>query len=317
MANANPETSSRADGDLVIALCGFISSLTTALILHGIERLTGLALYTWMLWFVIPVGALLGGMVGASGYLTGAWLFGRSPTRLLLVGVIVTSVATFLMIHFLDYLGLAVDGRRVSDYVSFPRYLDIAIRSSSISFRLNTLSVSSTGELGVFGYVPALLQVAGFAAGGFAAFSFLQRQPYCNRCSRYLRRKGVSLRYTADAVALEKSGPAVRERLEQGALGAALTMQRELGITDENLGGNLQTRIEVRECPRCGRHWARYSVCRLADEGWVEIPELAARNGSFTLAAVTTLALGVGLTTAVFSTSIRCCCSLRDKRAPA
>jgi hypothetical protein len=274
MAKPDPTTSRQADANLVIALCGFISSLITALILNGIERLTGLALYTWMLWFVIPLGALLAGIVGASGYVAGAWLFGRSPTRLLLVNVILASLATFLMIHYLDYIGLAVEGKRVSEYVSFPQYLDIAIRSSSINFRLNALSLGSTGQLGVFGYLPALLQVAGFAAGGFAAYNLLQRQPYCNRCSQYLRRRGVSLRYTADVLALEKNSAAVRECLQQGALAAALTMQQELGITDENLGGNLQTRIEVRECPKCGRHWAEYSVHRLCDEGWREIPEL-------------------------------------------
>jgi hypothetical protein len=273
-AAARSTKTDRADGDLVIALCGFVSSLTTALILHGIHRLTGLALYTWMLWFVIPVGAIVAGILGATGYLTGAWLFGRSPTRLLLAGVILTSLTTFLMIHFLDYISLAVAGRPVADYVSFPRYLDIAIRSSSINFRLNTLNLGSTKELGLFGYLPALLQVAGFAAGGFAAYSFLQRQPYCHRCSRYLRKKGVSLRYTADALALERNSAAVKERVQQGALAAALTMQRELGIPDENLGGNLQTRIEVRHCPNCRTHWAQYSVHRLSDEGWREVTEL-------------------------------------------
>jgi len=64
-----PETSSRKTApDLLVGLCGFVTSLLTAAILWWVEVQFGFAFYTWMFWFVIPVGALLSGFAGASGY---------------------------------------------------------------------------------------------------------------------------------------------------------------------------------------------------------------------------------------------------------
>jgi hypothetical protein len=143
-------------------------------------------------------------------------VWSQSDALVLLVNVILASLATFLMIHHLDYIGVAVDGKRVSEYVSFPRYLDIAIRSSSINFRLNALSLGSTGQLGVFGYLPALLQVAGFAVGGFAAYNLLQGQPYCNRCSQYVRRK-VEVRECPKCEGTGQSTPFIGSLTKAGA----------------------------------------------------------------------------------------------------
>jgi hypothetical protein len=55
-------SSKQTDGDLIVGVCGYITCLSTALILSWLEHTTGMALYTWMFWFVIPVGAVIAGM---------------------------------------------------------------------------------------------------------------------------------------------------------------------------------------------------------------------------------------------------------------
>lgn len=193
MSEPSLSASSKKSGrDLAVGLCGFVTSLITALILWWVEVKFGFAFYTWMWWFVIPVGALLAGFAGASGYLAGSWFFGHRPTRLLLLNIVLASLATFFLVHYLSYATLQIDGKQVSDYVPFTQYLDIAIRSTSMEFRLRTASVGSTGELGLFGYLVAFLQVIGFAAGGLAVYGHLVSLPYCEKCVIFLRRNGGS-----------------------------------------------------------------------------------------------------------------------------
>ena len=123
-------SSKRSGEDFLVGFCGLITSLLTAVILWAVETRFGFAFYTWSFWFVIPVGALVSGFAGASGYYTGSWYFGHRPTKLLLLNIVAASVSTFFAIHYLSYITLQFDGKQVSDYIPFWRYLDIVIRSS-------------------------------------------------------------------------------------------------------------------------------------------------------------------------------------------
>jgi hypothetical protein len=67
-----------------------------------VEQRFGFSFYSWTFWFVIPAGALLSGFAGASGYLAGSLFFGRRPTRLLLLNIVIASISTFFFIHYLS-----------------------------------------------------------------------------------------------------------------------------------------------------------------------------------------------------------------------
>ena len=54
--------------DLLVTAAGALTSVLTALILFGIEQLFGFSLYTWSLWLILPIGAILSGFAAASGY---------------------------------------------------------------------------------------------------------------------------------------------------------------------------------------------------------------------------------------------------------
>ena len=180
----------RTAEDLLVGLCGFVTSLVTAVILWRVELGFGFAFYSWMFWFIVPVGALLAGFAGASGYYAGARVFNHRPTPLLLLNVLLASVGTFFTIHYLSYITSEIEGKSVSDYVSFGQYLDIAIRSTSMEFRFRATKIGATSELGGLGYGVAILQIMGFAAGGLAVYGYLMSIPYCEKCSRYFSAKG-------------------------------------------------------------------------------------------------------------------------------
>lgn len=268
---------------LLTSVFGLTTSILTGLILWFVEQKFGFAFYSWTFWFVIPVGAGIAGFAAASGYYLGAWLFGHRPSRLLLLNILIASVATFFFIHYLSYSTMQIEGKKVSDYIAFWEYLNIAIRSASMSFRFHASDFGSTGELGAFGYAVAALQILGFAAGGFCVYAYLVAKPFCDKCSRYLSAKGKQIRYTADSEKLQQAISHVLGLIAKEDLSAAIDHHRsspDFGSSTSPKGCRLRTLFEVRHCKECGLHWLKFTTEQLSDNEWKEISDLSV--GGFT-----------------------------------
>lgn len=273
MTEPTPGASTRRTGeDFLVAGCGFVTCVVTALILWWIETQSGFALYTWTFWFIIPAGALLAGFAGASGYYAGSWLFGHRPTRLLLLNIVIASVATFFLIYYLSYVTLQIEGKRVREYIPFWQYLDLALRSTSMEFRYRAAKLGSTGELGYFGYVVAVLQIIGFAAGGFVVYAVLTSKPYCEKCSRYLSGKGKQVKYTHDADGLQVNVVQIAQNLAGRAVGSAIELQRGFGNPKHQKDDHLRSTFEVRYCKNCNQHWVKFTIEKHSGNDWKEIP---------------------------------------------
>src|SRR4030042_3553315 len=132
--------------DLLVSFFGGLASLITALILVFIELEFETAIYSWMAWFVIPIGAFVAGFVPASGYYFGSKLFNHKPSRKILLNMVLVSIGTFFLIHYLIYMGATIEGRPVSDFVPFLTFLDFSIRSTSLQFSI--VGGDSLGETG-------------------------------------------------------------------------------------------------------------------------------------------------------------------------
>jgi hypothetical protein len=268
---------------LLTSVFGLTTSILTGLILWFVEQKFGFAFYSWTFWFVIPVGAGIAGFAAASGYYLGAWLFGHRPSRLLLVNILIASVATFFFIHYLSYSTMQIEGKKVSDYISFWEYLNIAIRSASMSLRFHARDIGSTGELGAFGYAVAALQILGFAAGGFCVYAYLTTKPFCDKCSRYLSAKGKQIRYSTDSEKLQQAIPHVLGLIAKEDLSTAIEHHRsspDFGSSSSPKGCRLRTLIELRSCKECGLHWLKFTTEQLSDNEWKEISDLSV--GGFT-----------------------------------
>jgi hypothetical protein len=178
-----------------------------------------------------------------------------------------------------------MDGEKLRDYISYWRYLDIAIRSTSVEFRLQAVKLGTTSELGGFGYTVAGLQVLGFALGGLAVYGYLMAQPYCDNCSRYLSGKGKQVRYTADGDGLRAAATDVLEDLRKRAIASAVERQRAFGTATPQKGSHLRSVFEARYCKKCGQHWFKFTVENNSGGNWKEIPELT--RAGFTEQVVT------------------------------
>ena len=99
----------------------------------------------------------------------------------------------------------------------------------------------------------AILQILGFAAGGFAVYGYLASMPYCEKCSRYLSSKGKQVRYTVDAEALQAATVQIFDNFRNGAVASAIDEHRVFGDPAYEKGNYLRSVFEIRHCQRCGQ----------------------------------------------------------------
>lgn len=168
-----------------VAACGLVTSVLTALAVVVVSRMTGFDLFTFSIWVVVPVGAILVGFAAASGYYFGSLYFHKRAGLSLLLQMVVIAGLTQILIYYMGYSTLVLDdGRRVSDYIPFGQYLDITLTSAH--YRIGR-AMTDTGEVGSFGYWLAAFQFVGFLVGGLSVYGFLWTKPVCPTCNMYLR----------------------------------------------------------------------------------------------------------------------------------
>ncbi len=160
--------------------------LTTALALFGVylldTRTEDFHIMGWYANYVIPIGAILVGIVASSGYGLASWLSGVKITRGLLWTVLVLQLAAYFAAQYIEFANLKLvhhDGRPVG----FFEYFDLAARS----FAWKQKDGSMGQPLGAWGYAIRGLEILGFAAGGLIVPVLLRKAPYCQACQRYMR----------------------------------------------------------------------------------------------------------------------------------
>ena len=268
----------RADKQILVAIFGISTSLLTGIFLGVIEVSTGYAIYSFMLWFILPVGALLAGLGAASGYYAGAKLFQQKPAGGILLNMVGASIGAFLVVHYTPYFMLEVDGIRVKEVISFWKYLDLDIRHTSLSLLRGRVS---TGGLGSFwGYAYACLQLLGFSFGGFVIFAMLLDNPYCDKCSRYLKKTDQHDRYTSDAKLFVSQTKKFASLLDDQKFNDAIRfLLKEMGV-ESSSGHHLRMRLIKRMCPVCSIGHLDFIAFRAEDNSWNAINET--QIGTFT-----------------------------------
>jgi hypothetical protein len=265
----------RFSEDFLVTLCGAATSLVTAGLLVAIEELFELSIYTWIVWFVIPAGALFAGFAAATGYWAGARLFNHRPSRLLLLNMVAVSVGTFFAVHYLGYSRMDVHGTPLRTLVPFTTFLDRVLTHASISFQYRDLKLGTTGELGPLGYAYALLQILGFAAGGLGVYLWLLSRPYCETCGRYFRRIKRVYRYAAFPESL-RALDGIGDLLDAGRYSEAVAAWTEFGI-DGPGAYRFRTELSIWQCKVCSQQILRFSIAERSDNDWKDFHTFTAR----------------------------------------
>jgi hypothetical protein len=166
-----------------VALAGLGTSVLTALLVALINAWTGFNIFTFSLWFVVPVGAIGCGFVAALGYFFAAKVLHQHATKLLLAQMVVIAAVTQILIYWLEYRMLTVDGVSVATIIPFMQYLDLTLTSAHVQLR----GTIDTGAVGSLGYWLAALDFIGFMIGGAGVYLYLGNQPKCGDCRKYLK----------------------------------------------------------------------------------------------------------------------------------
>ncbi len=168
--------------DLGVILTGL---LTTAVVLFFISWLNlqfkDFEIMGWYWLFIIPVGAILVGIGAGSGYGFMSWLKGRKISGSLLAVIVALLALAYVVAQWVEFQSLNLEHYGVD----FFKYFDATTRS--MTFKVGH-SRSSTGSLGLLGYLFRLLELAGFSLGGLFIPILLRAKPYCESCLTYMRR---------------------------------------------------------------------------------------------------------------------------------
>ena len=227
----------------VVTIGGVLTTLLTVAINAAIYSGTGINLFGFSLWFIIPVGAIICGGGAALGYYLAASYFHRPPTRSLLWQMVLIAALAQIMIYWTEYR-LTIDAVPALRGMSFWTYLDATLTSSRLVIR----AAFETPEMGGFGYLFALIQFVGFLVGGLFVFTQLEQQPGCVDCGKYLRTLHVKRDAFADG---EAFGAYYDHEFDHPV--DSREFAQHVGKTHDsrNQAGMFRLKTEILGCPSC------------------------------------------------------------------
>jgi hypothetical protein len=253
-----------------VVICGMTTSVLTALIVASLAAATGVNIFTFALWIIVPVGAIVTGFAASSGYFFGSYYLNKRANRLLLVEMVVVAGLTQGLIYYLDYrFSVLHDGRHVADVVPFGRYLAVILTSAH--YRVSH-AMFDVGEVGAFGYVLAVVQFFGFLIGGLSTFLVLISKPMCTPCEKYMRNlAGRKKIYPSSALASPYYNELFKHPFDSSEF-AALIRQKAVAAARK---GAFAIGTRLFRCPECGTQLITENVQVHDGSKWHRAPKLS------------------------------------------
>lgn len=173
--------------DIAVIVAGLFSTAAALFFVHwlgGQFKDFEIMGFYWL--FIIPVGAILVGIGAGSGYGFVSWKTGRKISGSLMAVIVILLACGYALAQWVEFNSLreaiwSAMGQRID----FFTYFDITTRDMTLTIGR---SQTSTGSLGLLGYLFRLLELAGFSLGGLFIPIILRAKPYCGSCSMYMRR---------------------------------------------------------------------------------------------------------------------------------
>jgi hypothetical protein len=143
----------------------------------------------WYADYVLPVGALLVGLVASSGFGIASYGSGTKISGYLLVAVAALLIGGYWLAQYMEFRLAFPDGAVLANGqpAGFLDYYDAVTRS------FNWVEHGKSGApLGAFGYLLRVGEIVGFTGGGIIVPSLLRKVPYCETCRMYMRSRLVA-----------------------------------------------------------------------------------------------------------------------------
>lgn len=266
--------------DVLVTGAGMATSAAVAYGCFALEQRWQESIYTWMIDYVLPAGAIGCGFVAAVGYWIGSRLFNHRPTRLLLVNIVVVSLGTFFAIYHLHYTHDLVGGMTADKLMSFPDYL-LGV-TSHMTYKGSGSGVSEGAvELGKWGWGVSALQVLGFCLGGWLVYGVLASATYCSACSMYFKKQWRQTTKWKDLDEMQQVYATTATLMDQQQFQPALDQCASRG-DKVRFGIKGLLMMEVRCCSGCGNRQVLFSAHKRQGNQYPRI----ARTVAFTRAPI-------------------------------
>lgn len=256
-------------------------SVSVPVLLAGIATtVLALALRVWLLdaastdallfvvWYVLPIGAYVVGVVAGVGYGAASWATGTRITGSAMAAIAGIAVVAFAASQIADYLIVRSYGGALP---SFGAWFDAVTREIAFTSDRGP----DTGPVGVLGYGVMLAVMVGFVLGSITVPAVVRAKNYCAACGTYMRSthvgtlpasvKGrmmlgksadVKAEYEAEQQTAFQQGTAVHDHLFALAGGTdadAFAETARLANAGTTPATKLPTRLRVdlAACPQC------------------------------------------------------------------
>jgi hypothetical protein len=255
-----PDPLARGAGEMAIIGVGFLGVAAVVALIWFIYEKVQYPFFAQTFWFVVPIGALLCGMVAGSGFMLGHRMMNRLPTPVTYVASGFGGIAGYFLIFGLTWWFTSIGNVRLHDVVGFPQYLQVMVENQSIRFR-NGAPI----DLGKWGYPRFAINLAGFAIGVMCMVAIAGGKAYCAKCRRYLTTVGSQTRTSSDPEAAAAALQPVIALLNAGRIQEALDRHSAWDAADRK--GFFTTTIKVEMCGGCGMHVATLRGSSVTDNG--------------------------------------------------
>lgn len=113
------------NNNIQLFVFGIISCILTAYLTILLEKWFGELIHTWRykLFITIPLGGFLVGMGASSGFYFGVNKFNYKMSSTTTLAIFLLPIISYILIEYLHYINLIVDGIHISERVSFLKYI--------------------------------------------------------------------------------------------------------------------------------------------------------------------------------------------------
>ena len=224
---------------------GIATQLFAVLCWYAFHRLFAVDVLKLWVNLILPLGALVLGIVGGWGfYLAGRRAKQPSTPNLALIAVFI-AVATSVLIRFLGYWTAEYEGMPLHRSMDFVAYLRATLGHARIDFS-HGRGESAVVHVGALGYLMELFQMAAYVIASYGFAAKLPSAIWCERCQGHMHESlSDELRYDDPRVFEERyrSLPA-----EPARLIALRMMESE---SDAPGIGAIDFHYRLAECPSC------------------------------------------------------------------
>ncbi len=279
---------------LIVLLGGIVTTIITMVVVY-LVNLTGFHPMGFLLWYVVPLGAIIVGALCGSGYCAAQRFLNVRVSWGVIAWITGISLLAYFTAHYLTYLSICAQlPPEEAAGVSFLDYLRFICENVTIT---STEGDSQPTEMGKLGYGVMALELLGFSLGTTIPSLMLRGKPYCADCQKYLRKHATYLlvsravddikkmkrkeRKAAFEQMLEEEGEEARKIAESisGQKREDAIAALERARVPEAKKALVSVKLHLSVCPDCDRYHADVNLFSKPPGGEASTNVVAAIDG--------------------------------------